>query len=141
MSAKAQWRGAWSEVISGRPDNGWVSESGEGLVERLVVNDAGLAPAIAQDATTRAVLMLAWMDREALRRTIASGRATYWSRSRGAYWVKGESSGHVQRVREVRLDCDADTILLLVDQTGPACHTGAETCFDADRTARMRVTG
>ena len=90
----------------------------------------GLVPAIAQDAESGRVLMLAWMDDEALRRTLATRRATYWSRSRQQYWVKGETSGHTQAVREVRLDCDGDTLLLLVDQTGPACHTGSATCFD-----------
>ncbi|HSN11517.1 MAG TPA: phosphoribosyl-AMP cyclohydrolase [Propionibacteriaceae bacterium] len=90
-----------------------------------------LRPAIVQDATSGAVLMLAWMDDEALNRTLTTRRATYWSRSRGEYWVKGETSGHTQHVREVRLDCDADTILLKVDQVGPACHTNAPTCFDA----------
>ena len=76
--------------------------------------------------------MLGWMDDEALHRTLTTGRGTYWSRSRQEYWVKGETSGHTQRVVEVRLDCDGDTVLLTVDQTGPACHTGAHTCFDAD---------
>ncbi len=74
--------------------------------------------------------MLAWMDEEALHRTCETGRATYWSRSRLRYWVKGETSGNTQHVREVRLDCDGDAILLLVDQVGPACHTGARTCFE-----------
>jgi phosphoribosyl-AMP cyclohydrolase len=78
--------------------------------------------------------MLAWMDDEALSRTIATRQATYWSRSRGEYWVKGQTSGHTQHVREVRLDCDGDTILLKVDQVGPACHTNAATCFDAGDT-------
>ena len=96
---------------------------------RLTTNAAGLAPVIVQDAGSRQVLMLAWMDAEALRRTLATRRATYWSRSRQEYWVKGETSGHTQHVREVRLDCDGDTILLLVDQTGPACHTGAQSLF------------
>ena len=89
----------------------------------------GLVPAVVQDATSGAVLMLAWMDDEALRRTLDTRRATYWSRSRGEYWVKGETSGHTQHVREVRLDCDGDTLLVLVQQTGPACHTGAVSCF------------
>jgi len=84
------------------------------------------------------VLMLAWMDEEALRRTLDSGRATYWSRSRQEYWVKGETSGHEQEVVEVRLDCDGDTLLLLVDQTGGACHTGDRTCFDA---ITLTITG
>ena len=94
-------------------------------------NDQGLVPAVVQDRTSGAVLMLAWMDEEALRRTLATRQATYWSRSRQEYWVKGETSGHTQRVRRVALDCDGDTILLEVDQVGPACHTGAATCFDA----------
>ncbi len=97
---------------------------------RLKRNDAGLVPAIAQQHDTGEVLMLGWMDDEALARTMASGRATYWSRSRGKYWTKGETSGHRQWVRAVRLDCDGDTVLLQVDQEGPACHTGTRTCFD-----------
>ena len=99
---------------------------------RLRRNDAGLVPAIAQQHDTGEVLMLGWMDDEALARTLSTGRATYWSRSRGDYWVKGETSGHRQWVKAVRLDCDGDTVLLQVDQEGPACHTGARTCFDAD---------
>ncbi len=98
--------------------------------ERLTPDSAGLVAAIAQQWDTGEVLMLAWMDQEALRRTIESGRATYWSRSRGEYWVKGETSGHVQFVRSIALDCDGDALLLSVDQTGVACHTGTRTCFD-----------
>ncbi len=94
-------------------------------------NPDGLVPAIVQDATTRRVLMMAWMDDEALRRTLTTRKGTYWSRSRRRYWVKGETSGNTQAVREVRLDCDGDTLLVVVDQTGPACHTGTDTCFDA----------
>ena len=90
----------------------------------------GLVAAVAQQHDTGEVLMLGWMDDEALHRTLTTGRATYWSRSRGEYWVKGDTSGHVQRVVEVRLDCDGDTVLVKVDQTGAACHTGARTCFD-----------
>lgn len=90
----------------------------------------GLIPVIAQDADTREVLMLAWMDAEALRRTRQTGRSTYFSRSRQEYWVKGETSGHTQSVREIRIDCDGDALLLLVDQVGPACHTGTRSCFD-----------
>lgn len=90
----------------------------------------GLIPVIAQDAQSREVLMLAWMDAEALRRTQDTGRATYFSRSRQEYWVKGETSGHTQSVREIRIDCDGDALLLLVDQVGPACHTGTTSCFD-----------
>lgn len=89
----------------------------------------GLVPVIAQEATTGAVLMLAWMDAEALRRTVQSRRATYWSRSRQEYWVKGETSGHTQDVVSIDLDCDGDAVLLRVHQTGPACHTGLDTCF------------
>ena len=89
----------------------------------------GLIPAIAQQWDTGEVLMLAWMDAEALRRTRETGRATYWSRSRREYWVKGETSGNPQWVREVRIDCDGDAVLLLVDQEGVACHTGRRSCF------------
>jgi phosphoribosyl-AMP cyclohydrolase len=99
-----------------------------GLLRR---DPAGLVPAVVQDERSRAVLMLGWMDDEALHRTLSSGRTTFWSRSRGEYWVKGESSGHRQWVREVRLDCDGDTLLVTVQQEGPACHTGDQTCFDA----------
>ncbi|NJP67044.1 phosphoribosyl-AMP cyclohydrolase [Streptomyces spiramenti] len=98
---------------------------------RLRRNADGLVPAVAQQYDTGEVLMLAWMDDEALRRTLATGRGTYWSRSRQSYWVKGETSGHTQRVHSVALDCDGDTLLLRVDQRGPACHTGDRTCFDA----------
>lgn len=103
------------------------------IAERLSVNSDGLLPAIVQERTSRDVLMLAWMDSEALRRTVDDRRGTYYSRSRGEYWVKGQTSGNTQTVREVYLDCDADTVLVIVDQTGPACHTGTATCFDADR--------
>jgi phosphoribosyl-AMP cyclohydrolase len=92
-------------------------------------NPAGLVPAIVQEYGTGAVLMLAWMDDEALHRTLTSGRATYWSRSRAAYWVKGDTSGHHQYVKSVKLDCDGDTLLVTVEQVGAACHTGAHTCF------------
>jgi phosphoribosyl-AMP cyclohydrolase len=90
---------------------------------------AGLVAAVVQQHDTGEVLMVAWMDDEALRRTLTTGRGTYWSRSREEYWVKGESSGHRQWVREVRLDCDGDALLVLVDQEGPACHTGERSCF------------
>ena len=89
---------------------------------------AGLVAAVVQQHDTGEVLMLAWMDDEALRRTLTTGRATYWSRSRGEYWVKGETSGNRQWVREVRLDCDGDALLVLVDQEGAACHTGERSC-------------
>ncbi|AXE38749.1 Phosphoribosyl-AMP cyclohydrolase [Acidipropionibacterium virtanenii] len=103
------------------------------IAARLKRNPDGLVPAVVQEDSTGAVLMMAWMDDEALARTLATRKATYWSRSRSEYWVKGETSGHTQHVREVRLDCDGDTILLRVDQTGGACHTGDHTCFDADQ--------
>ena len=107
------------------------SSSLDPAVAALLKRDAsGLVAAIIQQHDTGEVLMLGWMDDEALARTLATGRATYWSRSRGEYWVKGETSGHTQHVREVRLDCDGDTLLLLVEQRGPACHTGTTTCFD-----------
>ncbi len=92
-------------------------------------NDEGLVPAIAQQHDTGEVLMLAWMDRTALEETRRTGRVCYWSRSRQAYWRKGESSGQVQMLRDMRLDCDGDTVLLQVDQRGPACHTGRRSCF------------
>jgi len=93
----------------------------------------GLVAVVAQQWDTGEVLMLAWMDEEALRRTQETGRATYWSRSRQEYWVKGETSGNAQHVREIRLDCDGDAILLLVDQEGVACHTGRRSCFGAEQ--------
>ena len=100
-----------------------------GIATLLKRNADGLVPAVVQDATSREVLMLAWMNDEALSRTLTTRRGTYWSRSRQQYWVKGETSGNTQHVREVRIDCDGDTLLVLVDQTGPACHTGAMSCF------------
>lgn len=110
-----------------------VSSLDPAVAARLKRDGEGLVPAVVQDADSRDVLMVGWMDDEALHRTLTTGRGTYWSRSRQAYWVKGETSGNTQAVREVRLDCDGDTLLVLVDQTGPACHTGDRTCFDADR--------
>jgi phosphoribosyl-AMP cyclohydrolase len=99
-------------------------------VAQLLRRDpAGLVAAVVQQHDTGEVLMLAWMDEEALHRTLTTGRATYWSRSRGEYWVKGETSGHRQWVRNVRLDCDGDALLVLVEQEGPACHTGERSCF------------
>ncbi|HEY5878954.1 MAG TPA: phosphoribosyl-AMP cyclohydrolase [Nakamurella sp.] len=100
-------------------------------------DEAGLVCAVVQQYDTREVLMVAWMDAEALRRTIVTGAGTYWSRSRREYWVKGATSGHTQRVVEVRRDCDGDTLLVLVDQTDGACHTGDRTCFDAGLIARI----
>ncbi|MER7928197.1 MULTISPECIES: phosphoribosyl-AMP cyclohydrolase [unclassified Streptomyces] len=102
------------------------------IAARLKRGADGLVPAIAQQYDTGEVLMLGWMDDEALHRTLTTGRCTYWSRSRQEYWVKGDTSGHVQHVRSVALDCDADTVLVKVDQVGAACHTGDRTCFDAD---------
>jgi len=103
----------------------------------VAFNRDGLVPAIAQQYDSGEVLMLAWMDRNALDETLRTGRAVYWSRSRGELWRKGESSGHQQHLVELRLDCDGDTVLLLVDQAGPACHTGRRHCFyhrvDGDR--------
>jgi phosphoribosyl-AMP cyclohydrolase len=102
------------------------------IASRLKRNADGLIAAIAQQYDTGEVLMLGWMDDEALHRTLTTGRGTYWSRSRQEYWVKGETSGHAQWVKSVALDCDADVVLVKVDQAGAACHTGDRTCFDAD---------
>jgi phosphoribosyl-AMP cyclohydrolase len=102
------------------------------IATRLKRDANGLFVAVAQERATGQVLMVAWMDDEALARTLATRKATYYSRSRAGYWVKGETSGHTQHVHSVRLDCDGDTVLLEVDQVGAACHTGAHTCFDAD---------
>lgn len=101
----------------------------------------GLVAAVAQQHDTGEVLMVGWMDDEALRRTLTTGRATYWSRSRQEYWVKGETSGHRQWVREVRLDCDGDALLVLVDQEGPACHTGERSCFSRPLPAATAAPG
>jgi phosphoribosyl-AMP cyclohydrolase len=102
------------------------------IAARLKRDAQGLVPAVVQQHDSGEVLMLGWMDDEALHRTLTSRRTTFWSRSRQEYWVKGETSGHRQHVKEVRLDCDGDTLLVRVDQEGAACHTGARTCFDAD---------
>jgi phosphoribosyl-AMP cyclohydrolase len=99
------------------------------FLDALKFDAAGLIPAIAQQHDTGEVLMLAWMSREAIEETLATGRVCYWSRSRQSLWRKGETSGHVQRLVEMRLDCDGDTLLLRVDQTGVACHTGRRNCF------------
>jgi phosphoribosyl-AMP cyclohydrolase len=115
------------------------------VAARLKRDAAGLVPAIVQQYDSGAVLMLAWMNDAALARTLASGQATYWSRSRQTLWVKGETSGNRQAVHSVTLDCDGDTLLVRVDQTGPACHTGAPTCFEdvllADSTGPLGATG
>lgn len=97
--------------------------------DHLKFNEAGLVPVVTQDARSGEVLMLAWMNAEAVRRTLETGRVTYWSRSRQAFWVKGETSGHVQTLVELRVDCDRDTLLVLVEQEGPACHTNRRSCF------------
>ncbi len=99
------------------------------VIGELAFNEDGLVPAIAQQADTGEVLMMAWMNADAVRETLATGRVCYWSRSRGALWRKGETSGQLQELREFRWDCDSDTILLQVDQTGVACHTGRRNCF------------
>ncbi len=99
------------------------------LVARLTFDDAGLVPAVVQDHESRDVLMVAWMDADAVVATVREGRTVFWSRSRGQLWRKGETSGHVQHVRDLRVDCDADTLLVTVEQVGAACHTGERTCF------------
>jgi len=95
----------------------------------LRFDNNGLIPAIAQEESTGEVLMMAWMNAEAVARTLKTGKVTYWSRSRQAFWVKGETSGHVQELVEMRVDCDRDCLLVLVRQTGPACHTNRRSCF------------
>ena len=109
-------------------------------LDRLPYNDDGLAPAIAQQHDTGEVLMMAWMNRAAIEETLSTGRVCYWSRSRQAFWRKGESSGQMQLLKEMAFDCDGDTILLQVDQTGSACHTGRRSCFyNAVRGDRLEV--
>ena len=98
-------------------------------LDTLKYNADGLIPAIAQQFDTHEVLMMAWMNRASIAETLETGRVCYWSRSRNKFWRKGESSGQMQVLKEFRFDCDADTLLLLVDQTGPACHTGRRSCF------------
>ncbi len=111
------------------------------VLDELAFDAAGLVPAIAQDAASHEVLMLAWMSRESLALTLEEGYACYYSRSRQRLWRKGETSGHRQRVRELRFDCDGDAVLLKVDQTGPACHTNRTSCFYvAVDGAEVRVT-
>lgn len=99
------------------------------VLDALPYNDQGLIAAVAQDVNTRQVLMMAWMDRTAIERTLAEGYACYYTRSRNTYWRKGETSGHLQKLVELRFDCDGDAILLVVEQTGPACHTNRDNCF------------
>lgn len=100
------------------------------IAERLKHDSAGLVAAVVQQFDSKEVLMLGWMDNEALRRTLSSGRVTFFSRSRQEYWRKGDTSGHIQTVKSVALDCDGDALLISVDQHGPACHTGTRSCFD-----------
>ena len=119
-------------------DAGRRHELDPAIAARLKRDQHGLIAAIAQQPGTGEVLMLGWMDDEALHRTLTTGRCTYWSRSRREYWVKGATSGHVQRVISVALDCDGDAVLVTVDQAGGACHTGDRTCFDA---GSLKVTG
>ncbi|QRY64457.1 phosphoribosyl-AMP cyclohydrolase [Gordonia sp. PDNC005] len=102
------------------------------LAAKLKRGPDGLFAAIAQERDTGIVLMMAWMDDEALERTLATRKGTYYSRSRQEYWVKGETSGHTQYVHDIRIDCDGDTLLLTVDQVGAACHTGNHSCFDTE---------
>jgi len=99
------------------------------LLAKLSFNDQGLIPVVTQQVDTGKVLMLAWMNREAIDQTLTTGMMTYWSRSRQAFWIKGESSGNYQQLKEMRIDCDGDALLCLVDQRGPACHTGRSNCF------------
>jgi phosphoribosyl-AMP cyclohydrolase len=117
------------------------SELDPAIAARLKRDTAGLIAAVAQQYDSGEVLMVGWMDDEALHRTLTTGRCTYWSRSRQEYWVKGETSGHVQHVKSVALDCDGDTVLVRVDQAGGACHTGNRTCFDAARLPAVVVAG
>lgn len=107
------------------------SQLDQKIAARLKRDANGLVVAVTQQYDTGEVLMVGWMDDEALHRTLTTGRATYWSRSRQEYWVKGDTSGHVQHVKSVALDCDGDSLLVRVEQVGTACHTGERTCFDA----------
>ncbi|MEU3272929.1 phosphoribosyl-AMP cyclohydrolase [Saccharomonospora sp. NPDC006951] len=109
-----------------------MSELDPALAERVTWTKDGLVCAVVVEHATSSVLMVAWMDETALARTLSTRKATYYSRSRRRLWVKGETSGHTQHVREVRFDCDGDTLLLRVDQKGPACHTGTHSCFDTE---------
>ncbi|GAB3294285.1 phosphoribosyl-AMP cyclohydrolase [Pseudoclavibacter terrae] len=111
------------------------SEQLDQIVARTAFDDRGLVPVIVTQHDTREVLMLAYMNEESLRMTLTEGRVVYWSRSRSELWRKGDTSGNTQRLVSFALDCDADTILIRVDQHGPACHTGTRTCFDGDQLA------
>ena len=101
----------------------------DALLSKVTFNSDGLVAAIAQDAENGDVLMMAWMNADTLRKTLETGRACYWSRSRQAFWRKGDTSGHHQTVHDLRIDCDGDTILMKISQVGAACHTGERTCF------------
>ena len=109
-----------------------MTETIDQRIDRVTFDANGLVAAIIQQHDSLEVLMMAWMDAEALRRTLTTGRVTFWSRSRGEYWRKGDTSGHIQLVRGARLDCDGDAVLISVEQVGAACHTGTRTCFDSD---------
>ena len=119
-------------MSSQTPDDPSTYELDPTIAQRLRFNDAGLMPVIVQAAGAKEVLMMAWMDQHALAYSLATRRGTYFSRSRNEYWIKGLTSGHVQEVVSIRADCDGDTLLMEVHQTGAACHTGTRTCFDAD---------
>jgi len=109
------------------------------VLENLAFNDQGLIPAIAQDINTKEVLMMAWMNKESIEQTLATGEVTYWSRSRNEFWIKGKTSGHTQALKSLSIDCDGDTILCLVEQKGAACHTGRRNCFylEVDKNAEL----
>lgn len=118
----------WKDVEKAQTNQGFDLQA---AIQNIKYNADGLVPAIAQQHDTGEVLMMAWMNLASIQETLRTGRVCYWSRSRQAYWRKGESSGQEQHLKALRLDCDADTILLLVDQTGAACHTGRRSCFYA----------
>ena len=130
MRSTRGWHGRMSKV-SPNPSHSSAQPSLDADIAARLKRDAGgLVCAVVQQYDTGEVLMVGWMDDEALGRTLTSGRVTFWSRSRGEYWRKGDTSGHVQHVKTVALDCDGDSLLVRVDQIGAACHTGARTCFD-----------
>ena len=124
------WRNVWREHQM--HNEAMAPELDPTIAGRLKLNADGLIAAVVQQHDSGEVLMMAWMDEHALAATLTTRKGTYWSRSRQEYWIKGQTSGHTQRVVSVALDCDGDTVLVRVDQSGAACHTGAKTCFDAD---------